>query len=335
MAQFEQSSAQPDVIPAARKAYSRSLLNIALFFLISLVIIQVARQLFPDEISSATMYLLNYIPMYLIAFPVYLLLSKPIPTAAPEQKRMSVGSILLAFLCCQCITISGNLIGVIINAFLSVLVGVNTNSTFLTDGVFGDSGLLFICIAVIFAPIVEEMIFRKVLIDRIRKYGDTAAILMSGMMFGLFHGNLSQFFYAAGLGMLFAFIYIRTGKIRHTITLHMMVNFWGSAMPLLMLRNVDFNELVDMLSGGDYSALTAMLTDLIPFFIYVILNYTLALAGLIILLLNRRRMVVNPPLEPIPKGKRLHTACLNVGFFALLAACLYEFVQQFLAVVLA
>lgn len=335
MEQTEQKSVQQNVVPTARKAYSRSLLNIALFFLISLVIIQVARQFFPEEISSAALYLLNYIPMYLIAFPIYLLLSKRIPATVPEQKPMSVGSILLAFLCCQCIAIAGNLIGVIVNTFLTLLLGVSTNSTFLTDGVFGDSGLLFICIAVIFAPIVEEMIFRKVLIDRIRKYGNGAAILMSGMMFGLFHGNLSQFFYAAGLGMLFAFIYIRTGKIRHTITLHMMVNFWGSAMPLLMLRNVDFNELVDTLTGGDFSALTAMVSDLIPFFIYVILNYTLALAGLIILILNRKRMTVEPPIEPIPKGKRLSAACLNIGFFALLAACIYEFVIQFLAIIAA
>lgn len=333
MEYIEQPEAQqPDVIPEARKAYSRSLLNIALFFLIAFAIIQIVRQFLPDEISSTVVYLLNYIPMYLIAFPIYLLISKPMPTAAPEHRHMPVGQILLAFLCCECIAISGNLIGSVINLIISWFVGVDTSSTFLQDGIFGDSSTLFIGIAVLGAPIVEEMIFRKVLIDRIRKYGDRTAILISGLMFGLFHGNLSQFFYAAGLGMLFAFIYIRTGNIRNTITLHMMVNFWGSAMPLLLLRNVDLETLFSSVTSGSYSEISGVLSSMIPFFCFVILNYTFALAGLIILILNRRRMAVNPPIAPIPKGQRFRTACLNIGFFALLSACVYEFIQQFLSV---
>lgn len=50
------------------------------------------------------------------------------------------------------------------------------------------------------APVAEEFIFRRLLLDRIRIFGDGAAILIGGAAFGLFHGNLNQTFYAFALG---------------------------------------------------------------------------------------------------------------------------------------
>ena len=47
-------------------------------------------------------------------------------------------------------------------------------------------------------------------------------MLFSGLMFGLFHGNLNQFVYAFVLGLCFGFIYVKTGNIRYTIGLHML-----------------------------------------------------------------------------------------------------------------
>ena len=84
------------------------------------------------------------------------------------------------------------------------------------------------------APVFEELIFRKVLIDRTVKYGEYVSIVLSGIMFGLLHGNFSQFFFAALIGMLFAYIYIRTGRIRYTIFLHMAINL-SSALVLQTL----------------------------------------------------------------------------------------------------
>ena len=59
-----------------------------------------------------------------------------------------------------------------------------------------------------YAPVVEEFIFRKFLIDRVYRYGEWVAILTSGLMFGLFHENLAQFFFATLIGCFFAFFYI-------------------------------------------------------------------------------------------------------------------------------
>lgn len=49
--------------------------------------------------------------------------------------------------------------------------------------------ILFVCVG---APVFEELIFRKALIDRAIYCGEGIAIAMSGVMFGLFHGNLNS-----------------------------------------------------------------------------------------------------------------------------------------------
>ena len=88
------------------------------------------------------------------------------------------------------------------------------------------------------APVFEELIFRKVLIDRTIKYGEYVSIVMSGIMFGLLHGNFSQFFFAALVGMLFAYVYIRTGRVRYTIFLHMAINLSSSLVLQTLITRV-------------------------------------------------------------------------------------------------
>ena len=107
------------------------------------------------------------------------------------------------------------------------------------------------------APVFEELIFRKVLIDRTVKYGEYISIVMSGVMFGLLHGNFSQFFFATFVGMLFAYVYIRTGRIRYTIFLHMAVNL-SSALVLQTLLQKLLQATQDNMNDSTTSAETAI-----------------------------------------------------------------------------
>lgn len=77
---------------------------------------------------------------------------------------------------------------------------------------------------VIVAPVAEEFIFRRLLLDRIRIFGDRATILIGGAAFGLFHGNLNQTFYAFALGAVFSAIILMTNRLRYTIAIHMFIN---------------------------------------------------------------------------------------------------------------
>lgn len=55
-------------------------------------------------------------------------------------------------------------------------------------------------------PIAEELIFRGVIFQTLRKYGRSFAILASALLFGIYHGNLPQGMFAFVIGVLFAYI---------------------------------------------------------------------------------------------------------------------------------
>lgn len=74
------------------------------------------------------------------------------------------------------------------------------------------------------APVAEEYIFRRLLLDRVRIFGDGAAILISGTAFALLHGNLNQTLYALVLGCVFAAIMLMTNRLRYSIGIHMLIN---------------------------------------------------------------------------------------------------------------
>ena len=74
------------------------------------------------------------------------------------------------------------------------------------------------------APVAEEFIFRKFLIDRLAIYSKTLAIFSSGILFGIFHINIHQFFGTMLLGWSLAFSYAETGNIIIPISYHMIEN---------------------------------------------------------------------------------------------------------------
>ena len=57
-----------------------------------------------------------------------------------------------------------------------------------------------------FGPVSEELIFRGAGLRTFEKYGKVFAILMSSLIFGLFHGNIPQFFFAAFVGIIFSYV---------------------------------------------------------------------------------------------------------------------------------
>ena len=158
-----------------------------------------------------------------------LLLARRLPAQQPERTRLSAGGFLaLACISYACMLV-GNLVGIGINSILSPnsvnLIGELATSAGLT----AETVIAF----VVLAPVFEELVFRKVLVDHVLPFGEWPAILFSGIAFGLFHGNLTQFFYAALLGMVLAYVYIRTGNILYTIGIHACINFLGGVLPIL------------------------------------------------------------------------------------------------------
>lgn len=92
---------------------------------------------------------------------------------------------------------------------------------------------LIVCMGII-APIAEEIVFRWLIYLRLRDYMRSgAAIVISGLFFGIYHGNLVQGVYASILGFLFAYFLEQTGSLWTSILLHMGANIWSLVLPEL------------------------------------------------------------------------------------------------------
>lgn len=75
------------------------------------------------------------------------------------------------------------------------------------------------------SPMAEEVVFRGVIYNRLRRlYYPALSIVLSGVLFGIFHGNLVQGVYGACLGMLMAYLYERSGCLGISFLFHAVAN---------------------------------------------------------------------------------------------------------------
>ena len=58
-----------------------------------------------------------------------------------------------------------------------------------------------------------------------------AAAVISGLIFGIYHGNLVQAVYASLLGIVFAYILDISGCLWSSVLLHMGANIWSLISP--------------------------------------------------------------------------------------------------------
>ncbi len=269
----------------------------------------------------------TFIPMYIIAFPIGILLFRRIPTTKFTAKKLRVKDLLIFLLMCFPIMYIGNIVGSLINTALHMLLGTDVSNPL--DFFIQDSSIwLTVLFLVILAPVFEEYIFRRLIIDRLRAYGEGVCVLVSAVLFGLFHGNFNQFFYAFGLGALLAFIYVKTGRLRYTIILHMTINFIGGIIPQLLTNVVDFDALTGRTNPVRY--LAEHLPQLMTYGLYIIVIFSLVIAGFVLLIVRRRAFYFERgPLQP-EKGTRFRVMFLNLGMALFTAAALALFVLSFI-----
>ena len=276
---------------------------------------------------SWLLWVCTFIPMYLVAVPVGLLIMRKAPAAPREKHSLRAIQIVIAAIICVFMMYAGNLIGVLVTSLLQTALGLNSTNPLLTY-VEDDALWLRALVMVILAPIIEEYIFRKQLIDRMNIYGEGLAVVTSALMFGLFHGNLSQLFYAFALGLVFGYVYLKTGRLRYCVGLHMLINFLGSVLAPTLLNAIDFAAL-DEAELADPAAWTAVSAQLLPFIVYVLGMIGLALTGLVLFCVKVRDVSFAPTEFELPKGAKFKTAYLNVGMILLFISCLVSIILMF------
>lgn len=92
--------------------------------------------------------------------------------------------------------------------------------------------------------ICEELIFRGIITNGLKKYGIVVAIALSAVLFALMHQNLQQLIYQLFLGAIMAYIVLKTGSIIYTMALHFFNNFIIILLAFLSgdSGNVDYTD---------------------------------------------------------------------------------------------
>ena len=280
--------------------------------------LEIVEILAPELLENSDMSLLvTMLPMYLIAYPIMIMCIKKVPAKQEtEKKKMSVGQWLVAFIMCYALVYISNIIGNIMTSIVGVLKQGQVENT-IVNITMNISPLMSFLFMVLGAPIMEEYIFRKLLIDRTVKYGEGLTILLSGAIFGLFHGNLNQFAYAFILGCFYGFIYVRTRNVLYTILMHMLNNFMGSILGMFILEKSGFLEIYEAMLTASTEEITALvmnnITGLVVYFVYVMVLLMIVFAGVILLILKRKKFYINHTQEELPQGQRFKTVTLNSG----------------------
>ncbi|HEX2937741.1 MAG TPA: type II CAAX endopeptidase family protein [Ruminiclostridium sp.] len=87
------------------------------------------------------------------------------------------------------------------------------------------TALVFYVLSVsVFAPFCEEFIFRGLIMQNLRKYGDFFAVIVTALMFGVLHGNFEQTPFAFVVGIALGFTVLETGSVFAGIILHCLIN---------------------------------------------------------------------------------------------------------------
>lgn len=249
----------------------------------------------------ALYYLLTLVGYYILALPLAFRVCRIMSAPPMTQRSLTLRLMGRWFVIGIALMWIGSLVGTALSDLVYRIAGLQP-----VDMVTETFDMLPLSVvllgACILGPVCEELLFRGLLAGRLARYGQKPAALVSALLFGLYHANVSQFFYAFALGLLLAYAYFYTGSLKAPILLHMLFNFYGSAMVLLLPES-----------------------GILPV-LYLTSWPVLTVAGVILLVRGRKRQVwAHGPCEP-----SIQTIFCNIGMTAAIVVCFVETALLFL-----
>ena len=350
---YHQNADEPDYyaeytkrnLKEAQRTFSRFSLALFVYLIVVYAVIFAAEAIMILTLGSlkveelfATSAILNTlfssIPQYLIAFPILFLMIKGMKTKKREMAKMPVSEFFSLFLISQVAMLAGNFIGEMFNGFFATFKG--SEVTDYVSEIISSSPLwlLFITVVLI-GPIVEELIFRKLMIDRLSRYGDLIAIMVSSVSFGLFHGNFYQFFYAVMLGLILGYVYAKTRNVKYSILMHMIINFLGSIVTIPVSKCLEklYPQLESIQNGVEVNMADFLKNSMIVGS-YFVIQYAMLIAGTVLFVkaVKRRKFRLNSTYEYKIPGERISSVViLNPGTILFLVLSILIFVTNIVA----
>ena len=165
-------------------------------------------------------YLLPQISTVIVLVLYFLYTKKPVSRALSEQKCEWKYFLIAAFMQVGLLSLSelNTLFLQFLGKFGYQDAGITLPSM---DGV-GMVGVLFV--VAVLPAVLEELLFRGMLLNGLKQFGEGIAILACGGLFALYHQNPAQTLYQFCCGAAFALVAICSGSVLPTVLSHLLNN---------------------------------------------------------------------------------------------------------------
>jgi membrane protease YdiL (CAAX protease family) len=135
-------------------------------------------------------------------------------------------SVFVYFMAMNALFILSFWINDIIADFLSTVFGTGGHRDIFIGGAPANDYqwyVMFIFVGIV-AAVVEEIIFRHMLLKPLRRYGDGLAVVVTAILFGFAHGNFTQLIYTTIGGILMGIVTVKANSIIPAIVIHALNN---------------------------------------------------------------------------------------------------------------
>ena len=256
--------------------------------------------------------LIAYLAFFGIVFPLAALLLRRLPAAAPEKGNIRAQHFFaflpILFLC----SFVGSQLSQWLVALLADAFGLQTGSALGT--LLLTHPLVMVFVLLVAAPLCEEWFFRKLLLDRARIYGEKLAIFVSALLFAFYHTSIYQFFYAFFVGLIFGYLYLRTGRLWVTALMHAIYNLVCIILPYVMLRFGIFGAFMEAETVDEQIAvILANPVGAAVACVYGFICLGLLIGGCLLLGKYRKKVFFKPAACPLPPDTEGAAAFVNVG----------------------
>ena len=321
---------------SAKKAFSRVGIALIAFFVATIVaqylFVEIVNRFFPTLFKGGMTYtemlIVSSATMYLCGFPVFWLCLRNVDRFPADESKCSVKTLITAFVISMTLMYFGQMLGDSVSSMIYRVTKVMPVSE--TIALISQLNWVEALIAsVIIGPFFEELMFRKIIIDRTRGFGEKISVIFSALMFAFFHMSVLQFFYAFFVGLLYGYIYVRKGRMLYSYILHAVFNFFGSVLPLILTQFADYDKLFGAQSYEEmYAVIESNIAGYGAVAAYGIFSIVLSFVGINLLFKKYRTIRFERALFELPKDSEASTAFVNVGVILFISfAVLYPFLR--------
>ena len=177
--------------------------------------------------SSVLYTILSFVPIILSEAAAIIigakLLKINMKKLTSNREGYSGGTVAKLITLCYGIQLPAMAIVLIIQAMIGDLDMGDATASLTPSSSFA-SNLLMISYVCVIGPVLEEMLYRGILLQSMRKYSERFAIILSAVIFGLMHQNYQQCIPAIIMGIPLAIIAIKYNSIVPTIFAHIFLN---------------------------------------------------------------------------------------------------------------